>query len=177
MASSFPSEESLHVAVPYPIQEGLILLNNHPLTITAIDESTESSSYSHVQASKKQTSILRYLQNHYVSRDNLFSTRDSENDKELMYVESTRRLQNFNELNELLKSVTIILPEFSFSAGTLLFVEAKVTATYTKCVDISIRDLQILYERVSNTRVTLDVLVEGLGFDCEIFWEYVSSCI
>lgn len=85
-----------------------------------------------------------------------------------------RSLQNFNELNELLKSVTIILPEFSFSAGNYLFAEVMITARYTKCVDLSIRNLQVLYERQSLTTSTLDVLVDGLGFDCEISWEFVS---
>lgn len=88
--------------------------------------------------------------------------------------------QDFKELNELLKSVTVILPEFSFSAGSFMFVEATITARYTKCVDLSIQNLQVLYERTAsgNTLATLDVLVDGLGFDCEIFWEYVScTCV
>lgn len=86
--------------------------------------------------------------------------------------QESRMLQNFDELNQLLQNVTIILPEFSIPAGRFLLVDLTITARYTKCFDISIRDLKVLYERVSNTKVTLDVLVDGLGFDCEIYWRY-----
>jgi hypothetical protein len=149
-----------------PTRPAPVILHNLP----SMSSSQEARSFVVTELSKR---IVHQLPWTHGDEHEVTSEEEKEEQQQHL-VRPVRSLQNFNELNELLKSVTIILPEFSFSAGNYLFAEVMITAMYTKCVDLSIRNLQVLFERQSLTTSTLDVLVDGLGFDCEISWEFVS---
>jgi hypothetical protein len=86
-----------------------------------------------------------------------------------------RKLQNFDELNDLLSSINVVLPQIEpYSVGTVFFVEAFLGANAVICNDISVQDLQISHSRLSGTQVALDISIVGLGFDCFIDWSLVS---
>jgi hypothetical protein len=85
-----------------------------------------------------------------------------------------RKLQDFDELNELLASVTLVLPSIDpIDAGRYAFVDATLTAKSIVCSDLSIQDLQVSHRRLSNTQVTIDISIAGLAFDCGIDWALV----
>lgn len=89
----------------------------------------------------------------------------------LMKGTGNRKLQDFDELNELLSSVTLVLPSIEpIDAGIFFFAQATLAVDSIICSDISIQDLQVSHQRFSDTQVAIDISIVGLAFDCAIDW-------
>lgn len=83
-----------------------------------------------------------------------------------------RNLGDFDELNELLSTVSFVLPPLPpIDVG--LFITAYIDEVV--CSQVQIEDLEVSHELLSDTVALLDISVEGLGVYCEIEWRALGS--
>jgi len=94
---------------------------------------------------------------------------------ELLVVTPIGRNLQFQDIDDLLQEVTLTLPDFPFTVGPLDLVEMQVVARDIVCNNFSIDDIQISHERKSDEEVALVLVIDGLAFECDLVWEYVSA--
>ena len=81
---------------------------------------------------------------------------------------------DWTELNNLLKNITLTLPDFTTSI-TEGFVVATIHLTQLKCGSISIVDLELVPTRPNDQHVSLEISVTGLTLSCAADWVITTT--
>ena len=84
---------------------------------------------------------------------------------------ASRKLGDFDELNELLGGVVIALPDMYVNAGLVLGSRLRLWTSNLECTDIRVRNIIVEHnKRDGNKKVDVTIKIQGLGIDCNLDW-------
>jgi len=102
-----------------------------------------------------------------------FLTSDSATSSSNGQLSLRRSLQesDFEDLNKLLKAITVQAPDTTVQQK-ILWNTLNLDLKNIKCYDISIQDVAVSFQKVSNQKITVPVEIIGLDMWCELNWRY-----
>jgi hypothetical protein len=109
------------------------------------------------QVSRGAGSLVKQIASNSNLISPLLSSKDNQN----------RNLQAFSTLNSIFSEVTLVLPDSSLSSNGL-----DLTISELTCSDLSVQDIQLGHNSLSDTTKRIFINISGLEITCNYRWSY-----
>mmetsp|Transcript_6561 Transcript_6561/g.15746 ORF Transcript_6561/g.15746 Transcript_6561/m.15746 type:complete len:707 (+) Transcript_6561:143-2263(+) len=96
---------------------------------------------------------------------------DYHSDRGVLSLRRSLQDSDFDELNELLRVITIQAPDTTVKQK-ILWNDLNLDLKNIRCYDISVEDVRVSFEEINNQMITVPIDIVGLDMWCELDWRY-----
>ena len=96
---------------------------------------------------------------------------DYHSDRGVLSLRRSLQDSDFDELNELLRVITVQAPDTTVKQK-ILWNDLILDLKNIRCYDISVEDVRVSFEEINNQMITVPIDIVGLDMWCELDWRY-----